>query len=184
MANLVFLSGPDLPSTLGIAPYCFKYGTAVFSTLRVKSCVSRRVRARESLSSIRWPGQPKLDANLAGDVAQRQQAGAAKRVFLERLASPCADPFTTFADLAGAVQCDGPTLPVAVNQPLQEYLGSVGLAAWDEVCARRELVLHPATVAAMDEAATLGYIAVAHQPQGSAKLVVFPDGSHVSAPGN
>ena len=84
----------------------------------------------------------------------------------------------TAADLAGAVQFDGPTLPLMASAPsLDVQLGSNGLAAWDEVRSHRGLVLHPATATAMAEALSLGYIAAAHQLQGAAKWVVFLDGS-------
>ena len=65
---------------------------------------------------------------------------------------------------------------------MKNWVGN-GLAVWDEVRSHRDLLLHPATVAAMAEAIVLGYIAFAHQLQGAAKWVVFPDESHL-APGN
>ena len=78
----------------------------------------------------------------------------------------------------------GLLLPTVFSQPLrEENHGSIGLATWAEVSACSELVLHPATIAAMDEAMVLGYIASAHRLQGVARWVVFLDGSHVLAAG-
>ena len=60
-----------------------------------------------------------------------------------------------------------------------EQLGRDGLADWDEVQSHRDLVLHPATAVAMQDAVANGFIAIAHQLQGAASWVIFLDGSHV-----
>ena len=61
-----------------------------------------------------------------------------------------------------------------------EQLGRDGLVDWEEVQSQRDLVLHPATIAAMQDAIAIGFIAIAHQLQGAARWVIFLDGSHLA----
>ena len=94
---------------------------------------------------------------------------------------PCTDPITVVAELVDAVQFDGPPVPsVALAIMSTEQLGRDGLADWEEVQSHRDLVLHPATIAAMQDAIANGFIAIAHQLQGAAKWVIFLDGSHLA----
>ena len=94
---------------------------------------------------------------------------------------PCTDLITVVAELVDAVQFDGPPVPsVALAIMSTEQLGRDGLADWEEVQSHRDLVLHPATIAAMQDAIANGFIAIAHQLQGAARWVIFLDGSHLA----
>ena len=87
--------------------------------------------------------------------------------------TPCTDPHTVAAELADAVQFEGPALPSAATAiTSNEQLGKDGLADRDEVQSHRDLVLHPATGAATQAAIANFFIAFAHQLQGVARWVV------------
>ena len=138
-------------------------------------------------SHYRQPGDTGLEGNRPW-----QQAGTTLSAATHHLVfctpcspcppcTPCIDPHTSAAELVDAVQFEGPALPLAATTiSFNEKLGKDGLADWDEVRSHRDLVLHLATVAAMEDAIANGFIAVAHQLQGAARWVVFLDGSHLA----